>query len=141
MSISEEQGVDILERVFTGRGYRIVRGFPFHEAGVTFEADGWDPEARVGFEFLTSEARDHEDMRREEYEELSARILRGDLELFVVDEVEVETEEDLVRAAEEFLDELEARREARGATDSPQPPTTPASTGNAKTATAKKAHR
>jgi len=104
--LSETKACDLLARVFRSRGYDIVRNVPFREYGVSFHIDGWDAKARVGFEFLTSEDDDHDDLTLEEYQTLMAAQLRGELALFIMDEVEPFTPDDLRGAAEEFLDQV-----------------------------------
>jgi hypothetical protein len=109
-SISETKACDLLARIVRSRGYRVTRNFTFREYGVEFHADGWDPQARVGFEFLTSEDDDHDDLTLAEYQTLMAAQLRGELALFIIDEVEPLSTSELFEAAEEFLDEVEAGR-------------------------------
>ena len=105
-TLTEMQGCDLLARLFSKRGYAIERNVRFREYGVEFHIDGWDPRARVGFEFLTSEDDDHIDLSLEEYNELTAAQRRGELALFIIDEVEPLAAEDLAAEAHEFLDEV-----------------------------------
>lgn len=105
-TLTEMQGCDLLSRLFSKRGYTIERNVVFREYGVEFHIDGWDPRARVGFEFLTSEDDDHTDLTLEEYNELTAAQRRGELALFIIDEVEPLAAEDLAAEAHEFLDEV-----------------------------------
>jgi hypothetical protein len=105
-TLTEMQGCDLLARLFSKRGYAIERNVVFREYGVEFHIDGWDPRARVGFEFLTSEDDDHIDLSLEEYNELTAAQRRGELALFIIDEVEPLAAEDLAAEAHEFLDEV-----------------------------------
>ena len=115
-TLSETEACDLLARLFTARGYRIVRNVLFREYGVEFHADGWDAKARVGFEFLSSEDEDHIDLSLEEYQTLSDAQRRGELALFIIDEVEPLSAADLVAEAADFLDEAEAgARAARAA--------------------------
>jgi hypothetical protein len=111
--LSETEGCAILARLFADRGYAIKRNLPFREYGVEFHIDGWDAESRVGFEFLTSEDEDHDDLSLEEYKTLDAAQQRGELALFIIDEVEPLTAADLITEAEEFLDEVAAAVDSR----------------------------
>ena len=111
--LSETKACDLLTRLFRGRGYRIVRNIPFREYGVSFHIDGWDAKARIGFEFLSSEDDDHDDLSLEEYKTLMAAQQRGELALFIIDEVEPLSAADLEYTVNEFLDEVEAGRTAR----------------------------
>jgi len=76
-TLSEAEGCDLLARVFRARGYAIVRNLQFREYGVEFHVDGWDAKARVGFEYLTSEDEDHDDLSLVEYKALMAEQRRG----------------------------------------------------------------
>jgi hypothetical protein len=105
-TLTETQGCNLLTRLFKARGYAITRNVIFREYGVEFHIDGWDEKARVGFEFLTSEDEDHDDLTLEEYNALTVAQRRGELALFIIDEVEPLSAEDLALEAHEFLDEL-----------------------------------
>ena len=110
--LSETKACDLLTRLFRGRGYTIARNIPFREYGVSFHIDGWDAKARIGFEFLSSEDDDHDDLSLEEYKTLMAAQQRGELALFIIDEVEPLSAADLEYTVNEFLDEVEAGRAA-----------------------------
>lgn len=113
--LSETKACDLLARLFRGRGYSPARNIPFREYGVAFHIDGWDAKARVGFEFLTSEDEDHDDLTLAEYKMLMDAQQRGELALFIVDEVEPLSVADLSASVEEFLDEVAEARVARRA--------------------------
>lgn len=108
-TLSETSACELLARLFRDRGYHIERNLTFREYGVEFHIDGWDKKARVGFEFLTSEDEDHRDLTLAEYQTLMAAQQRGELALFVIDEVEAMSAAELERTAAEFLDEVAAR--------------------------------
>ena len=114
--LSETEGCDLLARLFRARGYAIQRNVLFREYGVEFHIDGWDAKARVGFEFLTSEDDDHDDLTLDEYQALALPQQKGELSLFILDEVEPLSAADLTASAHEFLDEVvdaaQARRKA-----------------------------
>jgi hypothetical protein len=112
-ALSETKACDLLARLFRARGYAIERNIPFAEFGVSFHIDGWDAKARVGFEFLSSEDEDHDDLTLREYQTLMTAQQRGEIALFVIDEVEPLSAGELRRAAEEFLDEVAAAVTAR----------------------------
>jgi hypothetical protein len=112
-SLSEAAGCDLLAKVFRARGYTIARNLQFREYGVEFHIDGWDAKARVGFEYLSSEDEDHDDLSVVEYQALMEQQRRGELSLFVIDEVEPFSAADLEEQANEFLDEVEAARKSR----------------------------
>jgi hypothetical protein len=106
--LSETEGCDLLARLFKKRGYAIMRNLTFREYGASFHIDGWDAKKRVGFEFLTSEDDDHDDLTLGEYQTLMAAQQRGELSLFILDEVEPLSIGDLTEMANDFLDEVEA---------------------------------
>ena len=105
--LSETEGCDLLARLFRARGYAIDRNLLFREYGVEFHVDGWDAKKRVGFEFLSSEDDDHDDLDLAEYQTLAAAQQRGELALFIIDEVEPLSAADLAQQANEFLDEVD----------------------------------
>lgn len=151
--LSETKACDLIARLFRARGYAVTRNIPFREYGVSFHIDGWDPKARVGFEFLTSEDEDHDDLTLDEYKTLMDAQQRGELALFVVDEVEPLSVAELSATVEEFLDEVAqasaARRSGRRAVKKAAASKRPAKAGArkagarkaAKKAPAKKAAR
>jgi hypothetical protein len=106
--LSETTACDLLARLFKRRGYTVMRNLTFREYGVSFHIDGWDAKKRVGFEFLTSEDDDHDDLTLAEYQTLMAAQQRGELSLFILDEVEPLSLGDLTDMANDFLDEVEA---------------------------------
>lgn len=108
--LSEAAGCALLARLFRKRGYAIRRNVAFREKGISFDIDGWDAKARVGFEFLSSEKDDHDDLSLEEFERLKDAEQRGELFIFVVDEVEPLSADALGEAAESFLDEVDTAR-------------------------------
>ncbi|NQW46752.1 MAG: hypothetical protein HQ464_03175 [Planctomycetes bacterium] len=112
-TLSETEGCNLLTRLFRARGYSIVRNVLFREYGVEFHMDGWDANARVGFEFLSSEDDDHDDLSLDEFKALTAAQQRGELSVFVIDEVEPVSVAALALEANEFLDEMASAAQAR----------------------------
>ncbi|MEI7782283.1 MAG: hypothetical protein WCJ18_10205 [Planctomycetota bacterium] len=110
--LSETEGCNLLARLFKSRGYTIARNVPFREYGVSFHIDGWDAKARVGFEFLTSEDEDHDDLSLGEFKTLMMAQQRGELSVFVIDEFEPLSAADLAAAANTFLDEVADAKKA-----------------------------
>jgi hypothetical protein len=108
-TLSESAACALLARLFRGRGYAIRRDVRFEENGVSFDIDGWDAKARVGFEFLSSEQEDHDDLTLREFEALKAAEQRRELAVFVIDEVESLSAADLTAEARSFLSEVAAR--------------------------------
>ena len=141
--LSEAEGCDLLVRLFRARGYKLERNVRFHEYGVEFDIDAWDAKARVGFEYLTSEDDDHDDLSLVEYQALMTEQRRGGLSIFIIDEVEPMSAADLEEQANEFLDEVETARKTRRAKKpapkkGAKPAAKPAAKAAAKTKAAKK---
>lgn len=113
--LSEAAGCALLTKLFRARGYSIRRNVAFREKGIAFDIDGWDAKARVGFEFLSSEKDDHDDLSLQEFERLKDAEQRGELFIFVVDEVEPLSAAALRDAAESFLDDVATARKPRRA--------------------------
>ena len=107
--LREDQGCQILAGVFAARGYPVKRDVPFAEGKVSFEIDGFNAEHRVGFEFRTDEAGDKDDLDDDELLELARRMEAGELFIFVIDDVSVDSEADLAQYAHGFLNEVERR--------------------------------
>lgn len=122
--LSEAAGCALLAKLFRARGYSIRRNVAFREKGISFDIDGWDAKARVGFEFLSSEKHDHDDLSLEEFELLKDAEQRGEIFIFVVDEVEPLSAAALRDSAESFLDDVAAARKPRRASARPTAKTT-----------------
>jgi len=104
--MDERTGCDLLARVFREEGIEIARDVPFAEDGISVTLDGYDTKTRIGFEFITTEAGDRAEFTREVVSALEERMKKGAFYLFLVDEVEVPSEEGLERFARMFLGEL-----------------------------------
>jgi hypothetical protein len=110
--LTEAEGCEVLVRVFRERGFSIQLNVPFDEDGVEFNADGWDPDGRVGFEYMTHEAEDHRDLTPDEIAKLIKRMEKSELFFFIIDETDIEDPQVLEWAAHQFLDEVGRRRAA-----------------------------
>lgn len=111
--LTESQGCAVLRESFLAAGYNIADNVPFAEGGVSFNVDGYDPVARVGFEFITTEAGDRSELSQEMIAQVEQRIAKGELFILLVDEYDVETADELRLHAERFLDMVAARRRGR----------------------------
>jgi len=107
--LSEKEGCALLKRLFEAQGYNIEENVDFKEADVSFNCDGWDADKRVGYEYMTLSERDHEDLDPDELLRINEWIAAGKLFLFIVDETEVESAEELEEAAVRFLEEVGRR--------------------------------
>lgn len=117
--MNEQQGCTLLARVFSEHGYNLQLNVSFDEDGVSFNIDGWDPVARVGFEYMTREIHantgisDFADLDDKERDLLENKIREGSLFIFVIDEKYLDTEEELQWAATQFLERVAAIRAER----------------------------
>jgi hypothetical protein len=112
--LSEKDGCRVLKAAFEEAGFAIAESVPFDREGVSFTADGWDAEARVGYEYMTREDGDHEDLDPEVLTRLGEWANAGELFFFVIDETDVLDEGELREAAEAFLAEVARRRGSSG---------------------------
>ncbi|MCC6648102.1 MAG: hypothetical protein IT374_21350 [Polyangiaceae bacterium] len=101
--MTEAEGAAHLKAIFEAEGYRIAERFALDEDGVFVELDGWDATARVGYEYITSEAGDRLEFTPGAIAALEARMARRELFVFLVDEHDVDGEAALSSAAREFL--------------------------------------
>jgi len=107
--LSEGEGVRLLREEFVRAGLAIVERAPFEAGGTILSLDGYDPERRVGFEFVTTEAGDRKAYGPEIVAALDRKMEEEKAFLLLVDEWDVEGVADLVLVARRFLDELRRR--------------------------------
>lgn len=101
--MNEREGSDVLAACFEKVGLRVERDYAFDEGGVRVSLDGFDPKARIGFEFITTEAGDRVEFTPAVIEELETRMRAEELFIFMIDEGEVPSRELLEAAAGGFL--------------------------------------
>lgn len=108
--VTEAEGTALLLARFTEAGFRIAPNFHFHEGDIEVDLDGWDGDARVGYEYLTKEAGDDKQFDAATLARFEARIEKGELHVLIIDESEAVTADALDAAARGFLAEVVARR-------------------------------
>jgi len=108
--LTESQGCTVLKESFQAAGYDIFDNYPFADGAIRFGVDGFDPQARVGFEFITTEAGDRSELTSEMIAQIERQNSQGALFILLVDEYEVESEAELRLHAERFLEMVAARR-------------------------------
>jgi hypothetical protein len=108
-AMEERAACALLKARFEAAGFHIQENRVFDEAGIRFEIDGFDPERRVGYEYLTAHSGDGWDVGDDVIAELETRKQHGDLFILVVDEREAPDADTLGERADAFLDELRAR--------------------------------
>lgn len=108
--MTEAEGAALLKGLFEAAGYQIAERFTFDEEGVFAELDGWDAVARVGYEYITSEAGDRLEFTPRALAALERRMKKNELFVLLIDEHDVEGGAALTLAAEAFLREVAARK-------------------------------
>jgi len=98
--LDEATGRLILKEAFEAQGFTIAENYPMQ----TVELDGYDPAARVGYEYSTRE--DGLDMNQ-----LEGLMAQNQCRLFVIDEDLADDAQDILNAVFEFFRELETRAE------------------------------
>ena len=102
--MDERTGRALLRERFTAAGLTIQEDFPFREGTIAFSMDGYDPARRIGYEYITTEAGDREELTPALLAELEALMARGQLHVLLVDEHDVDNQPAaLTRAADRFL--------------------------------------
>lgn len=101
--MDEAAGCALLKKHFVAAGYTISEHYPFDEQGVAFSVDGFDPERRVGYEYITTAAGDREEVNPRVVTQLERRMAAGELHILLVDEHAILQPEDLAQAADRFL--------------------------------------
>ena len=94
----------ILKEAFEAQGYSIVENYTLQVRGSAVELDGYDPAARLGYEYSTRE----DGMDFALLEDLMAE---NQCRLFVLDEDPELDAQAMLGAVFEFFRELEARAE------------------------------
>lgn len=107
--MDEREGREVLARCFAEAGLSIQADVPIDTAQGRVVLDGYDPDRRIGYEFITAEAGDRDEVRPEVIAELEARMTRGELFVLLVDELDVGGADDLALAARRFLDAVRKR--------------------------------
>jgi hypothetical protein len=86
--MDERNACALLKQRFEAAGFKIEENRPFEEEGVAFEIDGFDPEARVGYEYISAEAGDSWDVDGDVQAALEARRKKGEVHILFVDEAD-----------------------------------------------------
>lgn len=101
--MNEREGTALLKARFEAAGYRIREGFRYQSGGVSFSMDGFDPDARVGFEYVTTAAGDRAEITPEVVAHLERRMRAGEIAVLLLDEREAPSKDLLEFAAARFL--------------------------------------
>lgn len=105
--LSEQEGCQVLLRAFEAAGYRMQTHYSLElPSGARISLDGYDPERKVGFEYITDEAGDRQELTPAVVEELEDAIQAGNFALLLVDELEVAEADELAALARQFLERV-----------------------------------
>ena len=124
-AMEERKACALLKERFEAAGLAIEENRAFDEGGVRFEIDGYDPEKRVGYEYLTEEAGDSWDVDGDVKAALAARRAKGELYVLVIDEAEAPDADALGEMVDEFLGELKAKGVIGGGAEKKKKPAPP----------------
>ncbi|MEW6283711.1 MAG: hypothetical protein AB1758_34185 [Candidatus Eremiobacterota bacterium] len=108
--LDESRGTALLKERFEQAGYKIWSNYPWQAEGVSAQLDGFDPDALVGYEFITTSAGDRAEITAAVVDTLERLAEEGRVYVLLVDEVEAPDEETLGEAAGRFLAEVARRR-------------------------------
>ncbi len=100
--LSETDGRVVLREAFEAQGYTILEDYWLELAGLRVQLDGYDPQARIGYEYVTRE----DGVSADELEHLMEQ--RHCL-LFLIDENRVPDASTLLEAVFEFFRQAEQR--------------------------------
>jgi sec-independent protein translocase protein TatB len=106
--MEERAACALLRSRFEAAGFKILENRELDEDGVRLELDGFDPDRRVGYEYVTEEAGDGWDVDPDVIAKLAERKQRGELFVLIVDEHDAPDADSLGAAADAFLEELRA---------------------------------
>lgn len=99
--LSEMAGRVVLKEAFEAQGYEIIENYAFSLEGVEVELDGYDPNARVGYEYLTEED-------GIEPGPLDFLMRQNHCHLFLIDESLVPDAQAMLAAVFEFFRQIES---------------------------------
>jgi len=102
--LTEKEGRAVLKARFEAAGLKIQEHFPLDDPPISL--DGWDSTHRVGYEFMTTEAGDRDEITWAALEALELRMGFGEIYILLIDEKDVATADHLGRAADYFLAEV-----------------------------------
>ena len=122
--MQEAAACAFLKARFEAAGFSIVENQTYEDDGIRFEIDGFDPDRRVGYEYVTSEAGDGWDVDDSVIAALAQRRANGTLYVLVVDEAEAPDEAALAERADAFLADLPEPKAAKPAAKNRKPAAT-----------------
>lgn len=103
--LDEQRGREVLKRVFQEAGFAVIEEFPLTLGSFRLVLDGYDPERRVGYEYITTADGDREALHEAIVEELDRLNQAGLVHLFLIDEQFIPDAASLEEAARAFLED------------------------------------
>jgi len=107
--MTEEAGCALLKARFEKAGYTIAERHKVAIGGAEIELDGFDPAARIGYEYITTEAGDRTEITPAVLEALEDAMARDEFYVLLIDETDAPDERLLTVAADRFLAAAGAR--------------------------------
>lgn len=104
--LTEHEVRTVLRPRFAAAGVALIPDWRLSEGEIDVVLDGYDPQRRIGYEFIARASGDRAQFSPAVLEALEARMRAGDLHLFLIDEAAVPGVPFLERAADRFLDQL-----------------------------------
>ncbi|MBI3927203.1 MAG: hypothetical protein HY319_16825 [Armatimonadetes bacterium] len=101
--VEEHAGRAVLRRVFEEAGFAVVEDYLLPIAGTMVRLDGFDPDRRTGYEYITTADGDREELHERIVAELDRLNANGELRLLLVDEQFIPDADTLMAAARVFL--------------------------------------
>lgn len=103
--LGEREGREVLRKVFEEAGLTIQEDFSMTLGSFYLNIDGYDPERRMGYEYITTEEDDRTVLHEALIEELDRLNEAGLMHLFLIDEQFIADRETLQLAGRAFLQE------------------------------------
>ncbi len=111
--MNEQEGAALLRARFEAAGFRIREGYRYESEGFSFSIDGFDPDANVGYEYVTSEAGDRAEITSEILAHLEKRMRSGEIAVLLIDEYEAPSADLLTFAVDRFLEAIQTLRKKK----------------------------
>jgi hypothetical protein len=101
--MTEQEGRAVLRRRFEAAGVAIATDHRMNVADREIVLDGYDAARKIGYEYVTTQAGDRQELTPAVVAELERRMRAGELALLLIDEVEAIDEAVLEEIADRFL--------------------------------------
>jgi len=106
--MTEREGRRVLRKRFEAAGVQIAEDHRLEVAGHVIDLDGYDAAKKIGYEYITTEAGDREQITPEIVAALESQMEEGAFYLLLIDERDIADKSVLEGAADGFLGRLRA---------------------------------